>query len=136
MYNGRMDTAYSSVATRGCRLERSTPFGFDPFHPPAAVTPLATIRARDRVAVAGVVEAVSCVEWDGGPVVEATIADATGSVVLAFVGRRYMPGIYLCRTLAAGGTVVVHRDRLIFMNPVLWLLADNAGTPSHIVGLT
>ena len=130
-----MDTGYSSADAKGCRLERWTRVEFDPFRAPAFVSPLAAIRARERVAVSGVVEAVSCIEWHGGPVVEATIADDTGSVVLAFVGRRYMPGIVVCRRLLAGGTVVAHRGRLIVMNPVLWLVADDAGTPSHSGGL-
>ncbi len=137
MYNGEMDTAYSSADARGCRLDRSTRIEFDRFVRPTAINPLGAVRSRDRVAIRGVVDDVSCVAWHGTPVVEATITDDTGSVVLAFVGRRYLPGIDVCRHLGAGGTVVAHRGRLIFMNPVVWFIADDdAGTPNRIVGIT
>jgi hypothetical protein len=96
---------------------------FDPFVVPATSPPLADVRARDRVAVAGRAAAMACAPWDGGPTLEVTVDDGTGTLVLALVGRQRLAGIEIGRELVAGGTIVRHRGRSILMNPNLWLRA-------------
>lgn len=99
-------------------------FGFDPFTPPAHRTPAGDAEPRARIAVAGTVTDIAHTQWAGGPALEATITDDSGSLVLAFLGRREIAGVQVGRHLTAGGTVVPRRGRLIIMNPNLWLAPD------------
>lgn len=99
-------------------------FEFNPFTPPAHLTPAGQAYARARVAVGGTVTNIAHTQWAGGPALEATITDDSGSLVLAFLGRREIAGVQVGRQLTAGGTVVPRRGRLIIMNPNLWLAPD------------
>jgi hypothetical protein len=94
---------------------------FDPFVPPTDLTSVASIWPRSRVAVAGTVAEVSGADWVGGVVLEVTLEDATGSLVLTFFGRHSIGGIEPGRRLIAGGTIVRHRGRQLIMNPYVWL---------------
>ena len=119
-------TEHSSHATPG-----PVPVDPDPFTPPAPVTPLAGVRHRARVAVAGTVVSCSTARWAGGPTLEATLGDRTGTLVLAFPGRARIPGIGPGRTLAAAGAAVRHRGRLLLWNPYLWFTADGGVAQPH-----
>jgi hypothetical protein len=92
----------------------------DPLVAPVPLARLADVVPRSRVAVAGTVVDVAVVPWAGGPTCEAMLDDGTGSIVLAFPGRAQVTGIDTGRVLVAGGAAVVHRGRLVLMNPYLW----------------
>jgi hypothetical protein len=104
---------------------RATWLDFDPFLPPSQLTPMVDLRARVRVAVSGTVVAVSRTRWDGGPALEVTLEDKTGSLVLAFLGRRRISGIEDGRRLVAGGRVLSHRGRLLLLNPFVWFAVSD-----------
>jgi hypothetical protein len=79
--------------------------------------------------VAGQVAAVVAARWAGGPTLEVTLDDGTGTLLLAFVGRRRLAGVEPGRRLAAAGTVVLRYGRPMLMNPYYWLQA--AVTPGR-----
>jgi hypothetical protein len=93
----------------------------DPFAPPAARTRIAAARHRQQVAITGTVTAVGPVRWAGGDVLEVTLEDATGTMTLAFLGRRQVAGVELGRRLTAGGTVGRRDGRPVILNPLVWL---------------
>ena len=103
---------------------RPGPLVFDPFAVPSLLTDIATVRVRERVAVVGTVDVMSRKQWVGGPTLEVTITDWTGSLVLAFLGRRRINGIEIGRTLVAGGTVIRRRGRDHILNPYVWLCPE------------
>lgn len=91
--------------------------------PPAGVQPIESVRWRERVRVHGRVTSLRVVPWVGtSPVLECTINDGTGGVVLVFLGRERIGGLVLGRWVTAEGMVVVARHRLVLMNPVYALL--------------
>lgn len=67
------------------------------------------------------IERVESRAWVGGPVLEATVGDGSGSLALAFLGRRAVAGVEPGRALVAAGTVAVHAGRRVVMNPLIWL---------------
>jgi hypothetical protein len=75
--------------------------------------------------VAGVVTVAELAPWAGGPVLEVTVDDGTGELLLAFTGRRELAGVAPGRRLAAAGVVLVHRGRRALMNPAYWLDHDD-----------
>src|SRR5215467_11230320 len=75
----------------------------DPFTPPADPTPLGRVAPRAWCAVAGTVEGVAPARWAGSPVVELTLTDGTGTLLLVFTGRRELAGARPGRRLAAAG---------------------------------
>ena len=104
----------------------SEPWALDPFHPPTGFTPMAEILPRSRVAVSGTVTSCVVARWAGGSTLEVTVEDPTGSVVLAFLGRKGVGGIHTGSRLMAAGRVVLHQNRPALMNPYFWLVADTA----------
>jgi hypothetical protein len=97
------------------------PAAFDPFVPPTHTTPLGQLGPRTRAAVSGTVVDASPMPWAGGEVLEVTIEDGTGSVVLAFFGRDAVAGVEPGQAVIAGGTAMAHRTRLVMLNPYVWL---------------
>jgi hypothetical protein len=69
----------------------------------------------------GTVVSCATVRWAGGPTLEATLSDGTGTLLLAFPGRGCVGGVEPGRHLVAGGTVARHRGRLALLHPYLWL---------------
>jgi hypothetical protein len=91
------------------------------FGPPAAVRDLVARRpARFR----GRLACVRTLAAPGGPRFEAELSDATGSVVLVFLGRRSIPGLVPGTVLEAWGTPRAHRGRTEVLNPFYELLAS------------
>lgn len=101
---------------------------FDPFTAPAATHKLADACARDRVVVTGEVLYVEPVAWAGGPVLEVTLGDPTGTLTLAFFGRHQIGGIILGNHLTAAGTITPHHGTCTLLNPTLWLTPTPALT--------
>jgi hypothetical protein len=94
---------------------------FDPFVVPRVSTTISQLRPRDRVAVAGRVIGIRPTRWAGGLVLEVALDDGTGTLPLAFFGRRSIAGVECGGRLTVGGTVVERRGRPLLMNPHVWL---------------
>ena len=90
------------------------------FGPPAGVRDLV---ARRPAAVRGRLREVGALAGPHGPRFEAELCDATGSVVLVFLGRRSIPGLVPGVMLEARGTPRAHRHRTEILNPLYELLA-------------
>lgn len=85
--------------------------------------PIGSARWRQVVDVRGVVGSLRVVPWvDDAPVLECTIFDETGGLILVFLGRRSIGGLGLGRLVEATGRVIEARSRLVIMNPVIELL--------------
>lgn len=93
----------------------------DPFRAPSRRVPIGGARPRDLVVVEGDVVHVTCRAWTGGPTLEVTIVDDTGSLVLAFLGRRRVGGLEPGRRLVAAGRLVDHHRGRLVLDPHLWL---------------
>lgn len=96
----------------------------DLFAIPAATTSIADAQPRARVVLDARVARVERCEWVGGPVLEVTVEDGTGRVLLAFLGRRGIAGVERGRRLVAAGTVGAHMGRAVVRNPIVWLQAE------------
>lgn len=83
--------------------------------------------ARRPGTVRGRLGAVRSVAGPNGPTLEAELSDATGSVVLVFLGRRSIPGLASGAALEARGTPRAHRGRTEVLNPLYELLAPPDG---------
>jgi hypothetical protein len=90
------------------------------FGPPVAVEDLIL---RHPGTVRGHLREVRTIERPNARVVEAELADATGSVILVFFGRGLIPGLAPGVALEARGTPRLHRGRIEVINPLYELLA-------------
>ena len=79
--------------------------------------------ARRPVTVRGHLRGVQNLAGAHGPTFEAELFDATGSVMLVFLGRRSIPGLVPGMALEARGTPRGHRGRTEILNPLYELLA-------------
>jgi hypothetical protein len=93
----------------------------DPFTVPGRTHPIGAVVHRDRVVVTGIAVRVTAVRWVGGPVLEVDLRDETGSLRLAFVGRRGIAGVQPGALLTVAGVVGRHRGEPVVFNPFLWL---------------
>ncbi|MBI2709013.1 MAG: OB-fold nucleic acid binding domain-containing protein [Actinobacteria bacterium] len=81
-------------------------------------TPIGDVRWRQWVRIHGRIRSIRIRPWADVPSLELVIEDDTGGITIAFLGRRHLGGIELGRHLAVEGTVGVHREQLVIMNPV------------------
>jgi hypothetical protein len=88
-----------------------------------SVTPIAVVHDRERVRVAGRVKSMTVQPWGSVPTLECAIADETGKMVVAFLGRRKIPGIEPGSRLVVEGTVSNRKGRLTIINPTYELIA-------------
>jgi amino acid transporter len=112
-------TASATAATpaaNGHRVPRTAP---------GECTPIAEVRWRDRVTVAGRVRAVRVRPLADVPSLEVAITDGTGSLAVVFHGRRDIPGITVGSHLQVNGTAIDHHGRLAILNPEYTLLAKD-----------
>ena len=99
----------------------------DELHPVVAPAPshrIADAPARALVSLRGHVVDVDVGRWVGGPVLEVTVSDGSGSICLAFLGRRGIAGVGPGRVLTATGTIGRRLGRPIVLNPRYWLHAS------------
>jgi hypothetical protein len=75
------------------------------------------------VVLEGRVKALRVQPWSGIATLEATLADATGSIQVVFLGRRTIAGLDAGSRLRVEGVVGQHRGRLAILNPSYRLLA-------------
>jgi hypothetical protein len=107
------------------------PHDAEPAWPPVGFTRIRDVRVGARVAVSADIVDIAACEWDGEPTIEVTVEDATGSLALAFLGRHDLGGIRSARRLLAAGAVVVHRGRLLMLDPYVWALVGGCGGAAH-----
>jgi len=96
-------------------------------HDGPGVTPIASVQARQKVRLAGRVRSMTVQPWGSVPTLECALSDDTGKVVVAFLGRRQIPGIEPGSRLVIEGTVSNRRGRLTVINPTYELLAQPDG---------
>jgi hypothetical protein len=116
--------------TRGPAVEDTFGIGLDPFTMPVATHALGDAPQRARVVVEGTVRSVERVCWAGGPAIEVTLGDATGTLVLVFFGDRGVAGVDPGRRLLAAGAVGAHRGDRVILSPQLWLIPVPAHEPA------
>jgi hypothetical protein len=83
----------------------------------ATTMDIAAVEPQRRVRVTGQVRSIRVRPWADVAALECRLVDATGGLILVFLGRRKISGIGLGRTLTAEGVVGVHDHRLAVLNP-------------------
>jgi Amino acid permease len=83
----------------------------------AGVTPIADVRYRDHVRVAGWVRSVRVAPQRDAPVLELILDDGTAALSVVFLGRRELAGVGAGSRLVVDGTAGMHRNRLALLNP-------------------
>jgi hypothetical protein len=89
--------------------------------------PIAEVQYRQPARVAGRVRSVRVQPLAGVASLEVTLVDASGSIIVVFVGRRRVPGIKPGARLVAESVVGQHGGRLALLNPIYELVA----APAH-----
>jgi len=112
----------------------TTPIDLGEFTFPTDRMPIAEVQARQRVRVAGKVYSVRVQPLAGTPTFELTLIDETGSINVAFFGRRKLAGVAAGTRLAVEGIVTEQKGRLTLLNPEYQILTDghvHEPLPSH-----
>ena len=91
------------------------------------VTRIASVQARTRHKVAGVISNIRIDPREGRDSIEATIIDGTGCLVAKWLGRSSMSGITLGAGLLMEGVVGQQDGDLVMLNPDYDLLSS----PEH-----
>ncbi len=89
----------------------------------AGTTPIAEVKWRDRVRVAGRVRSIRVPTGAATANLECTLIDSTGAILLVFQGRRRIPGVQQGVKLVAQGTVGAWQGSLAILNPEYELIA-------------
>ncbi len=87
------------------------------------VAPIASVRMRQRVRIAGRVHAVRVRTRASVPTLECLVTDGTGTIAVVFLGRRSVAGIEVGARLLVEGTVSEYHGRLAILNPDYEILA-------------
>jgi hypothetical protein len=86
-------------------------------------TPIAELRYRQSVKVAGRIRSVRVQAASDAPALECTLTDASGGeVMIVFMGRKDVPGIRTGTQLVLSGMVGERRGHLAILNPAYELL--------------
>ncbi len=93
---------------------------------PAGAVSIGTLTERQRAQVAGRVTSVTVQPWSSVPTLECELSDGTGSIVVAFLGRRQIPGITTGTKMRVTGTACERRGRLVIINPFYELISAPA----------
>jgi amino acid transporter len=83
------------------------------------------VRPRRRVQVAGRVASVTVQPWGSVPTLECELRDETGKLIVAFLGRRQVPGVVPGARLLVTGLASDRRGRLVIINPDYDFLSHN-----------
>ena len=86
-------------------------------------TPVSDAVWRDRSKFSGRIRSLSVRKVDGAPVLECTLSDGTGTMLLVFQGRSQIPGIERGARVVVEGTVGSWQRRLAIINPDYELVA-------------
>ena len=87
------------------------------------VTPIGDVRWRTHARIKGKIRSIRVQPWADVASLECVVIDATGGVLLVFLGRRKVAGVELGRALVAEGMVGQSRGYLAILNPDIELLA-------------
>jgi amino acid transporter len=87
-------------------------------------TPIAQVRFRQRVRVAGKVYSVRVQPWSGVGALELTLIDETGALTIVFFGRKQLAGVRVGTTLVVEGMVGEHRGTMAMLNPTYDIQVD------------
>jgi amino acid transporter len=80
-------------------------------------TPIADVRYRDRIRLAGRVRAMRVAPQHDAPLLELVLDDGTAAISVVFLGRRGLAGVGVGTHMIAEGTVGLHHNRLALLNP-------------------
>jgi len=83
----------------------------------AGATPIAELRAGERVVVHGVVASIVVAPPGSGCGLDAEVYDGTGRLRLVWMGRRRIAGIEPGRPITVEGRIVVNRRMPTLFNP-------------------
>jgi amino acid transporter len=78
---------------------------------------------RERAKFSGRIRSISVRKVDGAPVLECTLSDGTGTMLLVFQGRNHIPGIERGARVVVEGTVGSWQRRQAIINPDYELVA-------------
>ena len=78
---------------------------------------------RERTKFSGRIRSLSVRKVDGAPVLECTLSDGSGTMLLVFQGRSQIPGIERGARVVVEGTVGSWQRRLAIINPDYELVA-------------
>jgi DNA/RNA endonuclease YhcR with UshA esterase domain len=96
----------------------------------ADVIPIADVRWREKVRVAGRVKALRVQPWaDQIASLELTLADQTGAITVVFLGRRTLGGVNLGTHMVVEGMTSEHHRLLTILNPSYQLLPRQVTLP-------
>jgi len=96
----------------------------------AGVRPIADVKWREKVKVAGRVKALRVQPWaDQVASLELTLADETGGITVVFLGRRTLGGVHLGTHLIVEGMTSEHHRLLTILNPAYQLLPRQVELP-------
>jgi amino acid transporter len=91
---------------------------------PLGSTPVSHLQARQHARVVGRVRSMVIKPWGTAPTLECTVADGTGRLVVAFLGRREIAGLEPGSQILVEGTVAARRGQLVMINPAYELLTS------------
>ena len=94
------------------------------------VIPIADVKWREKVKVAGRVKALRVQPWaDQVASLELTLADHTGGLTVVFLGRRTLGGVNLGSHMVVEGMTSEHHHLLTILNPSYQLLPRQVALP-------
>lgn len=92
--------------------------------------PIADVKWRDHVKVAGRIKAMRIQPWaEQVASLELTVADGTGGITVVFLGRRKLGGVHLGTHIVIEGTTSEHHGLLTVLNPAYQLLPNQVALP-------
>jgi hypothetical protein len=83
----------------------------------AGTTPIPALQARQKAKVAGRVKSVTVQPWGDTASLQVQLTDDSGTLTVAFLGRRQIPGLVPGSRIVVDGTVAEVRGRLGMINP-------------------
>ena len=87
------------------------------FLDPAQTHPVAAVAYRRRAQVHGRARSVRVRPWGEVPTLELVLADASGAITVAFLGRRRLAGVEPGVRLTVEGMVGERNGKLVMLNP-------------------
>ncbi len=81
------------------------------------------VELRERVMIAGRVTGIRVQPWGNAPTLECTVADETGSITIAFLGRRSIGGIRPGTVLSVSGVASQQHGTQVIVNPLYELIS-------------
>jgi amino acid transporter len=116
----------SAVASHGVREELTAE------QVPEGSVPIASVSYRQRARVAGRVRTIRVQPWAGVATLECTVVDASGSLLVVFLGRKHVAGIAPGTKIVVEGMVGDHGGRLAILNPAYRIIVGaEEPAPSH-----